>query len=210
MARALDPATQAALDAGAIADRGMILLDLGSGLYGFWTGLGPFTYGGVTYVGAGKLISVDAFEQKSGLEAMAIVGRISAVPDTELTPDTFATIEQEAYHQRPFTISTAYFNAETGALLSVEPEARGRIDQIVHMRSPDGTDVLEMHGETTFIDLARTGYRVRSDVDQRRRNPTDGSLRYVATVATEHVVIGRSEQPPVVPAKKSKKFLGIF
>ena len=43
------PATQASLDAGRIVDRRLVLLNFASGLYGFWSGLGPFTYNGVTY-----------------------------------------------------------------------------------------------------------------------------------------------------------------
>lgn len=210
MARALALATTDALDSGVIVDRGLILFDLGSGLYGFWTGLGPFTYGGVTYVGAGSLIAVDGVRQTSDLSSVQVVARLTAIENTDLTPDVLATIEQEVYHQRPCTISTAYFNAETYELLSVEVEYRGYIDRLVHAESVGGEAVLEAHLESRFRDHQRSGYRVRSDADQRRIHPTDNGLRHVTKVATEKVLFGRSEQPPPQPKKKKGFFERIF
>jgi hypothetical protein len=209
MSRAIAPETAAALNAGAIVERGLILFDLGSGLYGFWTGAGPFAYEGVTYQGAGSLIQVDGLKQTSGLEAVPVVARLTAIANTDLTPDVLASIEQEVYHQRPCTISTAYFHPETHALLSVEVEYRGYIDRVVHTENAEGEAVLEAHLESRFRDHQRTGYRVRSDADQKRIDPTDDGLRHVASVATERVLFGRSEQPAPAPQKK-KKFLGIF
>lgn len=196
------PATQAALDAGAIVDRGMILFDLGSGLYGFWTGAGPFVHNGVTYVGAGSLIEVDGVRQTSGLESVGLVARLTAIENSELTPDVLATIEQEVYHQRPCTIMTTYFDAGTLALLSVEVKYRGIIDRILHTESIGGQAALEVYLESRTRDHQRTGYRRRGDVDQRRLNPLDDSMRHVAIVATERVLFGRSDKPPPKPKKK--------
>lgn len=210
MSIAFNPATSDTLAAGRVVDRGMILLDLGSGPYGFWTGIGPFTYGGVTYVGAGSLIEVEGIRQASDLSAVPVVARLTAIENSDLTPDLLATIETEVYHQRPVTIMTAYFHPETYVLLSVEVEYRGYIDQLVHTESIDGQAVLEGHFESRFRDHQRSGYRVRSDADQRRIDPDDDGLAHVTAVATETILFGRSPTPAPVPTKKKKKFLGIF
>jgi len=208
MPRAFTPATTTALEGGRIIDRGMILFDLGSGLYGFWTGVGTFTFETVNYVGSGSLIQVDGIKQSTGLGAVQVVARLTAIENSALTPDTLASIESEVYHQRPCTIMTAYFNADTYVLLSVEVEYRGYVDRIVHTESIDGQAVLEVHLESKFRDHQRTGYRVRSDHDQKRILSTDNGLRHVTSVSHERVLFGRAEQTPqaIQPVKKPKSF----
>ncbi|WP_375458891.1 DUF2163 domain-containing protein [uncultured Enterovirga sp.] len=191
MALALAGPTQTALDAGRIVDRAMILFDLGSGQYGFWSGLGPFTFEEITYVGAGSLIALDGVRQTSDLSAVQVKATLTSIPDTALTPDILATIEAEQYHQRPCTIMTAYFDPDTAALLSVEVEFRGMIDRIVHTEAVDRAAVLECHLESRFRDHTKTGYRMRSDGDQRRINPLDDGLAHVATVHSEQILFGR-------------------
>lgn len=211
MAVSLTAATQTALDGGRIADRGMILFDFASGLYGFWTGLGPFTYSGVTYVGAGTLIAVDNLKGVSDLSSVPVVVRLTGIANSDLTPDVLATVEAETYHQRPVTILTAYFDADARVLLSVETEYRGYVDRIVH--ADDEAAVLEVYLESRFRDHQKSGYRVRSDADQRRIAPNDGGLRHAATVHTETVLFGRLSGPEMawqsaMLTKKAKR--GIF
>lgn len=209
MSLAIASASMAALQAGRIVDRGLVLFDFPSGLHGFWTGLGPFTYGGVTYVGAGSLLAIDAAKQQSDLSAGEVVIRLTAIPNTALTPDILGTIEAEQYHLRPCTLMTAYFDPETYGLLSVEVEYRGYVDQIGHEEAIGGEAVLACHLDSRFLDFSRSGYRVRSDADQRRINPADDGLVHVTSVAEETVEFGRLPTLPAAPAKK-KKFLGIF
>lgn len=213
MPRALNSTTVAALEDGRIKTRGMIRFDLGSGSYGFWTGVGPFAYAGLTYVGAGSLIEVEGLEQSSGLQSVSITARLTSVPNSDLTPDILATIENEVYHQKPVTIYTAYFDPDTSALMSVEIEYRGYIDQIVHKWTAAGEAVIEGHFESKFRDLSRSGYRVRSDADQKRLLSNDNSLRHVSTVASERILFGRTQQqaPSVAaPVKKNKGLFGLF
>lgn len=206
--RAINPTTLTALEAGSIIDRGMILLDLGSGLYGFWTGLGDFTYSGVTYKGAGSLISVDGVKQTADLSSTQVVARLTAIENTDLTPDVLATIENEVYHQRPCTIYTAYFDPVNYALLSVEMEYRGYIDQVVHTETVDGTAVLEARLESRFRDHQRSGYRVRSHTDQQLLFGGDDGLRHVATVGRERVRFGSVERAN--PPKKKGGILSML
>lgn len=209
---AIDPDTQAALDAGAVIDRGLILFDLGSGLYGFWTGAGEFTYNGVDYVGAGSIIEIEGIRQSSGLESIGLVVRLTSIENTDLTPDVLAGIESEVYHQRPCTIYTAYFDpavgVASGSELSVEVEFQGIIDRIVHTETIGGQASLDVYLESRSRDHQRAGFRRRGDVDQKRLNVLDDSMRHVTVIATERVLFGRSDKKP--PKPKRKKFLGIF
>src|SRR5215207_6966463 len=207
MPRAFNISTQAALDAGRVADRRLILFDLASGLYGFHSGLGPFTYNGVTYVGSGSLISIEGVRQSSDLSSVQVTARLTSIPNSALTPDVLSTIEAETYHQRPAEILTAYFNPDTWALLSVELEYRGYVDRIVHGDQVNGESYIEAHLESRFRDHQRRGYRVRSLLDQQRIDPSDTGLRHVTAVTSTPVLFGRTD-PAVaatqyVPKKKS-------
>jgi hypothetical protein len=203
MPRSYPIATTTALNTGRIVDRGLITFELGSGLYGFWTGLGTFVFNGVTYVGAGSLISIDGVEQVTDLSSVPVTLRLSSIPNTDLTPTVLSTIEQEVYHQRPASISTAYFNADSYALLSVELEYRGYIDVISYSETVGGDATLEVRLESRFRDHQRTGYRVRSDVDQRRISASDNGLRHVTVVANEKVTFGRTPSKTGDAAKKT-------
>lgn len=209
MPRSYNAAVQSALDAGRVVDRLLVELDFASGLYGFWSGLGPFVWNGITHVGAGSLISIEGIKQTSDLSAVAVVGRLSS-----LSPAVLATIENEVYHQRPCVISTAYFNAETYALLNVEVEYRGYIDRIVHVEKTGGEAALEVHLESRFRDHLKTGYRVRSDQDQRNLFPTDDSLKHVTVVVTEKVTFGQvtagTASTAVAPVKKQSGISGFL
>ena len=207
MPRAFNTTTQAALNAGRVADRRLILFDLASGIYGFHSGMGPFTYNGVTYVGSGSLISIEGVKQSSDLSSVQVTVRLTAIPNTALTPDVLATIEAETYHQRPAEISTAYFNPDTWALMSVELEYRGYIDQVVHGDNVGGESYIEAHLESRFRDHQRRGYRVRSNLDQQRIDASDNGLKHINAVTSESVLFGRTD-PAIagqayVPKKKS-------
>ena len=199
MAYDLSPTTKERLDAGRIVDRGLILFDLPSGFYGFWTGAGPFVYGGITYVGAGSLIEVSAVSQVTDGSAVPVTVRLSAVDQSPLTPDVLITIESEAYHQRPVTIMTAYFDPVSGDLLSVEREYRGYIDQIVHEEQPGKPYTLLCNLESKARDYLKIGYLKRSDAVQRLIDVNDGSLVYAAFAGTQNVFWGKKVPSKIVP-----------
>lgn len=192
MAKALGTSTQNAIDAGDVIDRGLIKLELGSGTYGFWTGLGDYSYGGVTYEGAGSLIEVSALPSTVAGTALSVEVRLSAIANTELTNDILATIYDEEYSQKPVTIYTAYFSASTGTLLSVVTEFAGFIDAVNYDEEVGGEAVLIGSLESLARDFTRVGYRRRSQADQWTIDPNDGSLRHVSQAATQKIFWGRA------------------
>jgi hypothetical protein len=204
--RAVAVATQAALDAGSIIERELVLFDLAEGLFGYWSGVGTFAYNGVTYVGAGSLIEVDTIKQGSGLEAEGLTIRLTEVPNSDLSPDVLASIESYTYHQRPVELMSAFFDASTYALLSVELIFSGYIDQVVHDNNVEGNAYIEGRLESRFRDHQRRGYRVRSDADQKRIAASDNGLRHVGVVATETILFGRTtSQAAAAQAAPPKK-----
>lgn len=197
MPLAINSTTLAKLNAGLIADRGLMLFELNDrnlpDYFGFWTGQGPLDFNGVIYVGAGSLIEVDAFPQVTDGSSVPVTARLTSIPNSDLTPDILATIEQQQYHQRPVTIMTAYFDMETREMLSVEVEYRGIIDKIEHHTTVGGEAVLVGYFESRSRDFLKKGYRMRTDADQRTFEAADGSLRHVQKTAVEKIYFGKSE-----------------
>src|SRR3954468_5436220 len=97
----LDPALTGALAASQYAHAELLLFDLPSGLWGFWRGIGKLNVNGVDYVGAGSLLELQQLDFGVELSASAIALKLRAVPETSVTPDILATIDNENYKGRP-------------------------------------------------------------------------------------------------------------
>lgn len=201
--KSFDSATLALLASGRISKRDMILFELSvAGLFGFWSGLGTFTYQSVDYVGAGSLIQIDALGGQLGLAASAVTVKLSSVPNSDLTPDVLNSIEDYQWHQAPVVISRAYFNPTTSALVSVERMYRGYVDRIDHEEQVGGQKVLVGYLESKARDHLKRGYRMAGDSDQRRVDATDAGLSGVATAAIQTIYWGRVAEPVGGSAKR--------
>lgn len=192
--RSFDSDTLAMLASGRAVARDLLLFDLGSGLYGFWTGVGVLTYQDVDYVGAGRLIGIEAPAGVSDLSSVPLVVTLSAIPDSALSPDVLGTIEAEQYHQRPVVISRAYIDPDSRAVLSVERIYRGYVDRIEHEDQVGGGAVLRGYLESKARDHGKRGHRTRSDTDQRRIDAADGGLRHAATAGSQTIYWGRNPE----------------
>jgi hypothetical protein len=190
--KSYDPTTQAKLDAGELAERDMILFDFGAdGLHGFWTGAAVLNYNGVDYIPSGRLFKLNAIGGSADLASIAVTGSISAVPDSALTPDVLASIENYAWHQSPVVISKVYIDLDTRALISVERIYRGYFDKLDHDEQAGGGYTLTPYFESKSRDHMKRGWRVRGDADQRRVKATDGGLRYVAVAGNQEIKWGQ-------------------
>ncbi|MFG1205559.1 DUF2163 domain-containing protein [Xanthobacter flavus] len=189
--RSFDSTTLALLDSGRVVTRGLLLFDFPSGLWGFWDDLGPLVYSGVTYKGSGQLITVDEIGFSGDLSSNSINLTLTAIPDTDLSPDVLATIEAEQYHQRPVTLSRAYINPDTRAVVSVQRVYRGYVDQMVHDYTEDGQATLTCIVQGRGRDNTRRGWRTRSDADQKRIAASDGGMRHAATSGTQDIYWGK-------------------
>jgi len=207
MARFVNAATLARLQAGTIARTEMLLFDLPapSGLIGFFSGIGTFEWAGVTFTGAGTLFEVAGIGSSMDGSAVPLTIKLNGDARSGLTPTVLATIESVNYRGRAVTIYRRYMHPETYAELSTEVIYRGRIDTITHNITEGGECFLEARVESALIDLSRSGYRMRTDADQRLIDANDGSMRHVQAMADQKIDWGKL---PV--RQKRKKFLGIF
>lgn len=208
MAKVIDAGTLAQLQAGRIARVDMLLFDFPSptGQKAYFSGQGSFVWSGITFEGAGNLFHLSAIGGVSDGTAVGLAIRLNGDARAGLPASTLATIEGVQYRGAPALVYRGYLHPDTYALLSVEAVFRGRIDTIEHRVTEGGEVYMEAAVESMAIDLGRSGYRMRSDVDQRLIDPSDGSLRHVQGVATQQIKWAKL----AADTKPKKKFLGVF
>jgi hypothetical protein len=177
----------------------LLLFDLAGTLRGFWDGVGPLTVEGVTYVGAGSLIKIEPLNAVIDISASPLRVTLRAIPDSHLTPDVLATIDDEPYKNAPAFVSQAFFDRTTGALVTVQRLWQGYVDTVNHDETIGGEYALVGVLEPRSLDHSRRGYRMRTDEDQRRLDPNDRFFEHAATTPTEQLPYGRNAngtQPP--------------
>lgn len=173
--------------------RGMIRFDLASGSYAFWDGAEAYTYEDCVYQPGGQLLQIDGIPGGMGTESQGITVRLSAIANTDLTPDVLATIEDESYIGRRVTIHSMYLSPE-GALLQIVRIYRGYCDKLVHEETDGGEAAIVAYVESKSLDNQKRGYRIRSANDQARIDSTDKGLEHVAVASTYEIFWGKN--PP--------------
>ncbi|SEG59194.1 hypothetical protein [Bosea lathyri] len=208
MARVIDAGTLAQLQAGRIARADMLLFDFPAptGQRAYFSGQGVLTWSGIDFVGAGNLFHISAIGGVSDGTAVGLAIRLNGDARAGLDASTLASIESVQYRGAPCLVYRAYLHPDTYALLSVEGVFRGRVDTISHNVTEGGEVYMEAAVESMAIDLGRSGYRMRTDIDQRLIDPSDGSLRHVQVTATQEVKWSKFP----AATKQKKKFLGLF
>jgi len=204
----IDPAVLAQIAKGAYTSTHLLLFELDEGLYGFWGGHGPITVNSITYQGAGSLIEISQLNLGSDLAASPLTVTLRAVPETALTPDVLATIDDYGYKNKPAHLMLAYFDPVAGVIVTAFQWWQGYIDTIEHNQTVGGEYTLIAHLEPLSLDHSRVGYRMRSDSDQRLIDPNDRFFEHAGTTATMKIQYGRSIYGTAPGAKLSQNAFG--
>ncbi|MBX3580840.1 MAG: hypothetical protein KF810_02950 [Rhizobiaceae bacterium] len=173
------------LDEGRVAIRQLVTYQLGSGTYGFWTGVGTLTIGEIDYV-QNHIMTISEPVQATGSAAAVFTIEMPEKPDFEITPDLLTGIENEDYKNKPVVISDAYFDPDTRALLHVEPMVAGYVDTIDHTVDDNGAFTLIVNCMTRAIDNHRDGYRAANHEDQQLVSPGDTFFLHAGRVKNEY------------------------
>jgi hypothetical protein len=190
-----DATTLAALGEQQASVRVLLRLDLPEGTFGFAIGMaGNFVYESVTYVGAGRAVAIDEISGSTDFSVVPITAHLSAIPDSELTPDLLGSIFSYQWHQAPATLYNAYFNPETKALIFVERIARRRLDTLEMIETVGGPSELVAQLQPVTLDNPGRGFMVYGDADQRLIDSDDGFFAFAATAGTQTISWGRLPQ----------------
>lgn len=205
--RALDPAVQAALEAGALVPRDFLWIvarDRETGApygWGAWSDVGAVTAEVIdpvsratvsrTYEGAGGLVEVGDVALISGLTVQVVDIRLSQI-------DQGAETILRSYDLRraPVQLHRGFLDPQTHRLVApAVPRFVGFVDEAPVTTPAEGAEggiVLTCASHTQ--ELARSSAAKRSDADQRLRNASDGFFRHAATVGSWKIWWGQEAQ----------------
>ena len=139
-----------------------------------WTGVGPITWNGRTWLGMGALANVSAVTEDSQLTAQGISLSLSGIDSTQLH-EALSQIRQGM----PVKLWLAFFYPDG----TIVPEPvmcfAGRMDQPTIEESGEGSTIT-IAVENRMADLQRRLVRRFTDQDQRMDWPRDNGFAYVA------------------------------
>jgi hypothetical protein len=160
---------QALLDGGRYGLRDAILFDLVEGTYGFWWGEGAFTWNGVTFEGCGDILRIEDPVTSTGGDEPAFTLRLSAVPNSDLTPDVLGSLRSYGYRGRPVILYRFLYSLETGEMVGTMPLAvsEGIFDVLETEDDPQGGYTLVARVISGESDLRKTGYLKRGVETQK-------------------------------------------
>jgi len=189
--RNFDPATLTALGQRAASMRFFIRFDLPEGTFGFWSGIEPYVFEGVNYVGSGQLITIDEVNGAIDPSVQPLTVRLTSIPNSALTPDVLGSIFSYAWHQAPATLHQGYFNPQTGATIMIERITRRRIDTIEMVEAVGGSAQLVATLQPINFDNPGRGFMLYGDGDQRLIDSNDGFFSFAATAGEQTINWGR-------------------
>ena len=148
-----------------------------SGTVSVWTGIGPLTWNGITWLGVGSLLSIPGFEETNTVEAKGTTIEMSG-----LDPALLAASLGEIKHGQAVSIYLAFF--QESSPMNMEPIA----DPILIWAGKLDQPTIEVSGETATITLACENRLMQMNVaadrrytheDQQRDHPGDMGFSFV-------------------------------
>lgn len=181
--RDIDTAVAAALDGAQLAPIGLVELEFGSGTVRFWTGVGNFTWNGVSWTGTGELGRIGAIEETVELRAVGLELGLSGVPAEVLT-----IALQESWQGRAARVWYAVVNDARELVGEPVPLFDGIMDV---MTLEEGLSAaIALVAESRQIDLERANVRRYTAEDQRAEYSGDAGCDAVAGLQEIDIVWG--------------------
>jgi hypothetical protein len=182
MTRGLSAAQLSAASAEQVARTVAVELDFPDGFARFHGGHDSITIDGATFLGVGQLGSISVAEESAELRAYGMTIRLAGVPR-----DSIAYALGQAYQGRRGTVWEVQLDPATfqviGAPLVV---FRGRMDQMDIALGQQASVTVKL--ENRLADWDRPRIRRFTDDEQRRRDPNDGSFRFLSATTEKEII----------------------
>lgn len=138
----------------------------------------------VTWSGMGAIMSIDPIRETGSVESVGLKVTFSGVPS-----DLLSLALQTNVMGRTATMWVGVYS-EAGALVATPvKEFEGRIDNLEISDMADNSQVV-LSIESRLVTLLRAENLLYTDAEQRRRNATDGSMRFINTVVERTLAFG--------------------
>lgn len=193
MTRSLESAMQSAVVADLVRPIVLVQCAFDSGALNLWTGIGNLTVGGVTYVGAGGLLSVGEMKESSDLAANGITITLEGVTSPLITK-----ARDENYQGRQLQVLLGATDASNGVIADPVVIFSGFMDTMT-INETGETASITVTVENRLIEFEKTRVRRYTAEDQRIDFPDDRGLEFVAELAEKEIMWGNGPVTRSVP-----------
>ena len=193
MTRSLESAMQSAVVADLVRPIVLVRCAFDSGALNLWTGIGNLTVGGVTYVGAGGLLSVGEMKESSDLAANGITITLEGVTSPLITK-----ARDENYQGRELKVLLGATDASNGVIADPVVIFSGFMDTMT-INETGETASIAVTVENRLIEFEKTRVRRYTAEDQRIDFPDDRGLEFVAELAEKAIMWGNGPVTRSVP-----------
>lgn len=182
MSRGLTTGAKAASQGETVLRTLAVALDFPSGIARFNSSPADIVIGGQTFLGVGALGSISAAEEGVELRSYGMTVGLTGVPR-----EAVALALGQAYQGRGGTVWEVPLDPATWQPVS-DPIVifRGRMDQMDITLGERAEVVVRL--ENRLTDWERPKLRRYTDVDQRRRDPNDGSFRFLPATTEKEII----------------------
>lgn len=152
-----------------------------------WTGHGPLTIGGDTYLGSGDLISISPIEDNDDQTAAGITVAVSGA-----SIEAISMALGELRTGQPGLLKLGLFDSSGAVVVSPKTMFRGRLDKVTIVDTDPEKPILSLGFESKLIDFKRAREWRWTDQHQRQlyNTPTDTSMRFVVDVQEKQITWG--------------------
>ena len=181
MTRGLSALQQAAASDEQVARTVAVELDFPDGLARFHGGHESIEINGETFLGVGQLGSISVAEESAELRSYGMVVKLAGVP-----ADNIAYALGQSYQGRRGSIWEVQLDPITWQVLGTLLVFRGRMDQMDIAMGQQAVVTVKL--ENRLADWDRARIRRFTDDEQRRRDPNDGSFRFLPATTEKEII----------------------
>ncbi len=161
MPRVMTPAMVTALTAPVVRLALLASLQFGDNLVNVWSGLGPVTWGGLTFQGVGSLGAVEGMSEDSTVEAKGVTISLSGIPASMVNE-----VLEEVRVLGTCNIWLALYDSTLTLIPTPILSYQGKMDA-PEMEDDAKTCTCSINLENVLVDLNRACYRRYTNDDQQ-------------------------------------------
>lgn len=144
----------------------------------FWNGVNDLSFGGDTYIGAGKLLNIKSIVETQKIEARGIEIQL-----TGLSTDLISIALAEDYQGRTITVDLALVDSSGSIILDPYRWFSGKAN-VMTIKDGPITGTILLTAENDLVSLLR--------INERRRTPEDQKLTYAGDTFFDFVIAQQS------------------
>lgn len=165
-----------------------VKLDFDTETIAVHTSGGEITIGGVTYEGAGTLLTFGGIDDDTDLSSGGVTVGLSG-----MTPDILNYALTENYQNRPITVSQGFLDGGGDRVTGTMIVFKGRMQNITLTDDPSGTSTVVVQAENRLIDLRRPSNLRYTKESQNFISSGDTGFNRVQVLTDKKIVWGQKE-----------------